>query len=93
MAGLSGASAFCKTPNVKTRRLGTATAVTGERRVMAKRSPHSFKKWQKEVKRKEKAQEKMARRQGKKKWVTDADKLSHADNDVDQEPEGSTEEE
>jgi len=33
---------------------------------MAKRSPHSFKKWEKENKRKRKAQEKMARRQGKK---------------------------
>jgi hypothetical protein len=34
---------------------------------MAKRSPHSFKKWEKENKRKLKSQEKMARRQGKKK--------------------------
>jgi len=33
---------------------------------MAKRSPHSFKKRQKELKRKRKAEEKMARRQGKK---------------------------
>ena len=33
---------------------------------MAKRSPHSFKKWEKENKRKRKAREKMARRQGKK---------------------------
>ncbi len=49
--------------------------VAGERRVMAKRSPHSFKKWQKEVKRKQKAQEKMARRQGKKAWADDANKL------------------
>jgi len=48
--------------------------VAGERRVMAKRSPHSFKKWQKEVKRKQKAQEKMARRQGKKAWADDANK-------------------
>jgi hypothetical protein len=36
---------------------------------MAKRSPHSFKKWEKENKRKRKAQEKMARRQGKKNEV------------------------
>jgi hypothetical protein len=36
------------------------------RRVMAKRSPHSFKKWEKENKRKRKAREKMAWRQGKK---------------------------
>ena len=41
-------------------------AVVGDRRVMAKRSPHSFKKRQKELKRKRKAEEKMARRQGKK---------------------------
>lgn len=33
---------------------------------MAKRSPHSFKKFQKELKKKKKAKEKMARRQGKK---------------------------
>ena len=59
---------------------------------MAKRSPHSFKKWQKEVKRKEKAQEKMARRQGKKKWATDVDKLSRAEDDVDEELKGDTEE-
>jgi hypothetical protein len=37
---------------------------------MAKRSQHSYKKWQREVKRKQKAEEKMARRQGKK---TEAD--------------------
>lgn len=42
-------------------------AVVGDRRVMAKRSPHSFKKRQKELKRKRKAEEKMARRHGKKK--------------------------
>ena len=33
---------------------------------MAKRSSHSFKKYQKELKRKKKAQEKLDRRQGKK---------------------------
>lgn len=33
---------------------------------MAKRNDHSFKKHQKELKRKKKAEEKMARRQGKK---------------------------
>lgn len=44
-------------------------AVVGDRRVMAKRSPHSFKKRQKESKRKQKAQEKMARRHGKKRRV------------------------
>ncbi len=40
---------------------------------MAKRSPHSFKKWQKENKRKRKAKEKMARRQGKKKEANGED--------------------
>ena len=40
---------------------------------MAKRSPHSFKKWQKEIKRKRKSQEKMARRQGKKEQANDYD--------------------
>ena len=67
--------------------------MTAEGRVMAKRSPHSFKKWQKEVKRKEKAQEKMARRQRKKKWAADVDELSRAEDDVDEEPKGGTEEE
>ena len=33
---------------------------------MAKRSSHSFKKYQKELKRKKKAKEKLERRQGKK---------------------------
>ena len=33
---------------------------------MAKRNNHSFKKLQKEIKRKKKAQEKLSRRQGKK---------------------------
>ena len=33
---------------------------------MAKRNDHSFKKLQKEIKRKKKAQEKLSRRQGKK---------------------------
>jgi len=34
--------------------------------IMAKKDMHSFKKYQKELKRKEKANEKLARRQGKK---------------------------
>jgi len=42
---------------------------------MAKRSSHSFKKYQKELKRKEKANEKLDRRQGKK---------DHAINDVEE---------
>jgi hypothetical protein len=46
----------------------------GEKVVMAKRSTHSFKKFQKELKRKKKAKEKMARRQGKKDPATEADK-------------------
>jgi hypothetical protein len=41
---------------------------------MAKRSTHGFKKFQKELKRKKKAKEKMARRQGKKDPATEADK-------------------
>ena len=41
---------------------------------MAKRSTHGFKKFQKELKRKKKAKEKMARRQGKKDPETEADK-------------------
>ena len=40
---------------------------------MAKRSLHSFKKWEKENKRKRKAREKMARRQGKKNEACDED--------------------
>ena len=40
---------------------------------MARRGQHSFMKRQKEVERKEKALEKMARRQGKKKQATDVD--------------------
>lgn len=40
---------------------------------MARRSPHSFKKWEKENKRKRKAQEKMARRQGKKNQANGGD--------------------
>jgi hypothetical protein len=44
-------------------------AVVGDRRLMAKQSPHSFKKRQKESKRRQKAREKMARRHGKKRRV------------------------
>ena len=40
---------------------------------MARRGQHSFLKRQKEIKRKQKALEKMARRQGKKKQTTDVD--------------------
>jgi hypothetical protein len=46
----------------------------GEKVVMAKRSTHSFKKFQKELKRKKKAKEKMARRQGKNDPATETDK-------------------
>ncbi len=41
---------------------------------MAKRSKHSFIKFQKELKRKKKAKEKLNRRQGKKDQETDVDK-------------------
>jgi hypothetical protein len=40
---------------------------------MAKRNVHSFKKYEKELKRKKKAKEKLARRQGKKDQATEAD--------------------
>ena len=47
---------------------------------MAKRSRHSFKKHEKELKRKKKAKEKMARRQGKKDEVTnDIDEQKRSD--------------
>jgi len=47
---------------------------------MAKRSNHSFKKHEKEFKRKKKAKEKMARRQGKKDEVTnDIDEQKYSD--------------
>jgi len=66
--------------------------VGGGRRVMAKRSPHSFKKWQREVKRKQKAQEKMARRQGKKELANDTDTTDPAAGNVEGEtPEGAEE--
>ena len=59
---------------------------------MAKRSPHSFKKWQREVKRKQKAQEKMARRQGKKELANDTDTTDPAAGNVEGEsPEGAEE--
>ena len=41
---------------------------------MAKRNTHSFKKREKELKRKKKAKEKMARRQGKKDQATEVDR-------------------
>jgi len=41
---------------------------------MAKRNTHSFKKHEKEVKRKKKAKEKLDRRQGKKNQATNVDK-------------------
>ena len=40
---------------------------------MAKSSQHSFMKREKEIERKKKAQEKMARRQGKKKHATEVE--------------------
>ena len=44
------------------------------RRNMAKRTKHSFEKFQKERKRKKKAEEKLARRQGKKDKEIEAEK-------------------
>ena len=41
---------------------------------MARRNKHSFIKFEKELKRKKKAKEKLARRQGKKDQATDVDK-------------------
>ena len=47
---------------------------------MATRSSHSFKKYQKELKRKEKAKEKLDRRQGKKDHATiDVDEQKYSD--------------
>ena len=47
---------------------------------MAKRSNHSFKKYQKELKRKKKAKEKLDRRQGKKDQViSDVDEEKDSD--------------
>jgi len=43
----------------------------GKRGIMAKRDSHSFKKLQKELKRKKKAKEKLERRQGKKDQETE----------------------
>jgi hypothetical protein len=41
---------------------------------LAKNSRHTFTKYQKELKRKKKAEEKLARRQGKKDWAIDVGK-------------------
>jgi hypothetical protein len=47
---------------------------------MAKRNRHSFKKFEKELKRKRKAKEKLARRQGKKdQTVNDVDEQERSD--------------
>jgi hypothetical protein len=47
---------------------------------MAKRNRHSFKKFEKELKRKRKAKEKLARRQGKKdQTVDDVDEQERSD--------------
>ena len=51
--------------------MGTFKA--GDRRIMVKRSKHSYIKFQKELKRKKKAEEKLAKRQGKKDKTIDAD--------------------
>jgi hypothetical protein len=47
---------------------------------MGKRNTHSFKKFQKELKRKKKAKEKLARRQGKKdQTLNDVDEQKYSD--------------
>ena len=47
---------------------------------MAKRSNHSFKKYQKEIKRKKKAKEKLDRRQSKKdQAINDVDEQKYSD--------------
>ena len=45
-----------------------------DRGIMAKRNNYTFTKYQKELKRKKKAKEKLARRQGKKDKTNDVDK-------------------
>ena len=58
----------------------TAYTSIGKRGIMAKRSAHSFKKYQKELKRKKKAKEKLDRRQGKKEYpVQDVDEQTYSD--------------
>lgn len=54
-------------------------------RAMARRGQHSFMKRQKEIKRKQKALEKMARRRGKKKQSGDIDKEQTAEPPEEQE--------
>jgi hypothetical protein len=52
----------------------------GKRRIMGKKNTHSFKKFQKELKRKKKAKEKLARRQGKKdQALDDVEEQEHSD--------------
>jgi uncharacterized protein YbcC (UPF0753/DUF2309 family) len=51
-----------------------------KRRIMGKRNSHSLKKFQKELKRKKKAKEKLARRQGKKdQTLSDVDEQKYSD--------------
>jgi hypothetical protein len=57
--------------------VGTAI---GERRIVAKRNSHSFKKLQKELKRKKEAKEKLDRRRGKKdQGINDIEQQKHSD--------------
>ena len=59
---------------------GHQPQILEKRRIMAKRNSHSFKKFQKELKRKKKAKEKLARRQGKKdQTVNDVDEQKYSD--------------
>ena len=51
-----------------------------KRGIMAKRSRHSFEKYEKELKRKKKAKEKIARRRGKKDHIiNDVDENKYSD--------------
>jgi hypothetical protein len=54
---------------------------------MARRGQHSFMKRQKEIKRKQKALEKMARRQNKKSQATDVDEEAFTERREEQEEE------
>lgn len=76
--------------------MGATRATAGDRGGMAKRSQHSFMKRQKEIKRQQKAQDKVARRQGKKKQATDLELLDTAEQpeempDTTERPEEQTE--
>jgi len=65
--------------------------LTEKRAIMAKQGRHSFIKFQKELKRKKKAEEKLAKRLAKKDIAPDVDALDDADDfDTDDIDEGET---